>query len=253
MADALWLSGSAFNTLGVRAGLGRLYTAIEDARDGGPSGPVAVISHAMWRRRFAGSPAVVGSRILVERVPFTIVRVTPPDLEVGRGFDLALPVYAQPLVRGVGGITRDPRWLRVILRLRPGQSIDAATVAARAAQPAIRENSLPLPIEWRSGFLVDPFVMEPTGRGTSSLRSRYGDSLITLFGLAALVLVVACANTANLMLARRLNRRHEMSLRLALGAPRGRVLRHLLLEAALLAAIGGIGGLVFAAWAGPAL
>jgi ABC-type antimicrobial peptide transport system permease subunit len=126
-------------------------------------------------------------------------------------------------------------------------------VAARAAQPAIRENSLPLPIEWRSGFLVDPFVMEPTGRGTSSLRSRYGDSLITLFGLAALVLVVACANTANLMLARHLNRRHEMSLRLALGAPRGRVLRHLLLEAALLAAIGGIGGLVFAAWAGPAL
>jgi hypothetical protein len=84
MADALWLSGSAFNTLGVRAGLGRLYTAIEDARDGGPSGPVAVISHAMWRRRFAGSPAVVGSRIMVERVPFTIVRVTPPDFLASR-------------------------------------------------------------------------------------------------------------------------------------------------------------------------
>ena len=143
-----------------------------------------------------------------------------PGLEVGRGFDLALPVYAQPLVRGVGGITRDPRWLRVILRLRPGQSIDAATVAARAAQPAIRENSLPLPIEWRSGFLVDPFVMEPTGRGTSSLRSRYGDSLITLFGLAALVggrvRQYGCSRAISTAV-----------MKCRPGAPRGRVLRHL--------------------------
>ena len=138
MADALWLSGSAFDTLGVRAMLGRVYTPREDAQGGGLNGPVAVISYGMWQRRFAGSPAVIGSRMMVERVPFTIVGVTPSDFhgfDVGRDFDLALPVYAQPVVRGAGGITRYQPWLRVIRRLSPGQSIDAATIAARAAQP----------------------------------------------------------------------------------------------------------------------
>lgn len=255
LADALWLSGSAFETLGVRAVLGRVYTPVEDVQGGGANGPVAVISYGMWQRRFAGSPATIGSRIMVERVPFTIVGVTPPDFhgfEVGRDFDLVLPVYTQPSVRGAGGITRDQPWLRIVRRLNSGQSLDAATIAARAAQPAIRENSLPR-VEWRSGFLADAFVLEPMGKGTSLLRSRYGDSLITVFGLAGLVLLVACANIANLMLARGLARRPETSLRLALGASRGRVLRQLFLEAAPLAAIGGIGGLAFAAWAGPAL
>lgn len=255
MADALWLSGSAFDTLGVRAALGRLYAPLEDVQGGGLNGPVAVISYPMWERRFARSLAVIGSRIIVERVPFTIVGVAPADFhgfEVGRDFDLALPVYTQPLVRGSGGITRDQPWLRVVRRLSPGQSVPAATAAARAAQPAIRENSLPR-VEWRPGFLADPFVLESIAQGTSSLRSRYSDSLITIFILAALVLAVACANIANVMLARGLARRPETSLRLALGASRGHVVRYLLIEAALLAGIGGIGGLVFAAWAGPAL
>ena len=255
IVDALWMSGSSFEILGVPAALGRLLTPLDDVQGGGPNGPVAVISHRMWQRRYGGSPDVIDSRISVEQIPFTIVGVTPSDFhgfDVGRDFDLALPIYAQPLIRGAGAITRDQPWLRLVRRLSPGQSIDAATIAARAAQPAVRENSLPR-AAWRPGFLAEPFVLEPVGKGTSSLRAAYGDSLITVFGLAALVLVIACANIANLMLARGVARRSETSLRLALGASRGRVLRYVFLEASLLAAIGGIGGLAFAAWAGSAL
>jgi putative ABC transport system permease protein len=256
MLRALWLSGGAFRTLGVPAVLGRVYTAQDDVQGGGPDGPVAVISYRMWQRRYGGSPAVVGTPITIEHLPFTIVGVTPPDFygfEVGRDFDVALPVYAQPLVRGAGGITRDQPWMRVVLRLNPGQSIGAATDAARADQPRIRENSLPQPVEWRPGFLADPFVLEAAGSGTSALGSQYRRPLVTLFGLTALVLFIACANIANLALARGLARRPEMSLRHALGASRARLLRQLFVENALLAAIGGTGGLAFAAWARPAL
>jgi predicted permease len=142
-------------------------------------------------------------------------------------------------------------WLRIMLRLHPRQSLDAATAALRAVQPQIREGSLPK--QFQAQFLKDPFVLDPTGGGTSTLRQRFERPLVTIFVVVALVLLIACANIANLQLGRGAARRHELSVRLALGASRWRLARQSLIESVVLAVIGAAFGLLFAAWASRAL
>jgi predicted permease len=251
LVDGLFVSGEFFTTLGVPALLGRTFTAADDARGGGAEGPAAVISHGLWQRRFGGAADVIGRPLLVDGVPFTIAGVTPPGflgVEVGQAFDVALPLGAEPLLHGKDswlGI----RFLAVMLRLKPGQSLDAAQAALRAAQPRIAEAAA----DQRTAFLDDPLSLVPAGTGSSQLRDQYARPLVTMLAIAALVLLIACANIANLMLARATSRRHELSVRLALGAPRWRLARQLLVESLVLAAAGAVAGLLFATWDSDAL
>jgi putative ABC transport system permease protein len=250
-----WVSGDFFTLLGVPPQLGRTFSSVDDVAGGGPDGPVAVISYALWQRRFGGAASVIGTSLIVERVAVTIVGVVPPSffgVEVGNTFDLFLPIKLEPMIRPSIPYDADTSWLWIMLRLKPGQSLDSATAALRAVQPQIRAGSLPQTFP-TTDFLKDPFVLEPAGAGTSTLRERYQRPLVTVLVVVALVLLMACANIANLQLARGATRRHELSVRLALGASRWRLARQLLLESVVLAGFGATLGLVFAAWASKAL
>jgi putative ABC transport system permease protein len=266
--DGAYVSGDFFTTLGVPALLGRTFTSADDVRGGGPDGPVAVISYGMWQRRFGGDANVIGTSLVIERIPFTIVGVTPREffgVEVGRTFDIAVPLIAEQLIRGKDSdIDQASSWLYIMVRLKPGQSGETATSLLRSVQPQIREAVVPatLPPQAQNPalrqladqvFLKDPFTLVPASLGASRLRQRYQQPLLATLVVVGLVLLIACGNIANLLLARATARRHELSMRLALGSTRWRLVRLLLVEALVLAGIGALAGLVFARWAGPLL
>ncbi len=172
--DGLYVSGEYFRALGVSALLGRTFTAADDVRGGGKDGAVAVISYPFWQRQFGGAASVVGAPLIIDRVPFTIIGVTPPDFfgtEVGRVFDVAIPITWS------GRALDMPSWyLRIMVRLKPGQSIDTATAALRGMQPQIREAAMPQLPGFREGaaeFLNSALTLAPAAAGTSALRQRY--------------------------------------------------------------------------------
>ncbi len=253
--DGIWASGAMFETLGVPAMLGRALTEEDDTRGGGPDGPVTVISYSFWQRRFGGGADALGTKLTIERIPFTIVGVMPPDFfgpDVGRLFDVAIPIGVEPLTRG-NESALDQRswwWLEIMVRLKPGQSLQGATAALRGLQPQIREATIPQ--DWRPSdlaeYLKEPFSLVPAATGHSSLRRRYQRPLLTILVVVLLVLLIACANVANLLLARATARRHEWSLRLALGASRWRLVRQLLTESLLIAAAGAALGVLVGQW-----
>ena len=252
--DGIWVSGGLFDTLGVPAMLGRTITVADDARGGGPDGPVAVISYAFWQRRFAGAADAIGRTLTIERVPYTIIGVTPADFfgpDVGRAFGVAIPIGTEPLIRGNESALDEKWWwwLTVMARLKPGQSVEAGTAALRGVQPQIREGSLPEgPPGAVAEYLKDKFTLVAAGTGNSQLRQRYQRPLLTILVVVGLVLLIACANIANLLLARATARRHEWSVRLALGAARWQLARQLLTESLILAASGAALGVVIARW-----
>jgi predicted permease len=253
--DGIYASGQYFEALRVRPMLGRAFTAEDDRRSGGPDGPVAIISYIFWQRRFGGSPDVVGKTQTIDRVPFTIVGVMPPDFfgtEVGSRSDVIIPIGTEPLMRG-GDSQLDratTSWLLVMARLKEGQTIESAEQALRAVQPQIRDATMPATAraDVRAGHLATPFGLQAAAGGTSAMRARYRQPILAIMTVVALVLLIACANVANLFLARASARRHEFSVRLALGASRWRLARQQLVEALLLAASGSAGGLVIAQW-----
>ena len=256
--DGVYVSGDFFSTLGVPAVIGRTFTARDDVPGGGPDGPVAVISYGMWQRRFGGDANVIGTSLGIERTPFTIIGVTPPGFfgaEVGRSFDVAVPINAHRVIHGKDSdIDSGMVWLWIMVRLKPEQSAEAATSLLRSVEGQLRKasNLMPEAMPPRSQ-LAFPFTLVPASLGTSRLRQRYEQPLLVTLGIVGLVLLIACGNIANLLLARTTARRHELSLRLALGATRWRLVRLLLVEALLLAGTGALAGLVFARWASPLL
>jgi predicted permease len=250
-ARGLWVSGDFFNVLGVAPVLGSVFTPADDRRGCGAGG--VVISYPFWQREFGGAPSAVGGKITLDGHPFEIIGVTPPGffgLEVGRYFDVAAPICSEQIVKGEN--TRlDMRhgwWLTVMGRLKPGWSLDQASAQLGAISPALFQETLP-PVynaPGRDNYLKFKLGAFPAGSGLSNLRERYEYSLWLLLGIAGLVLLIACANLANLMLARASAREREIAVRLALGASRWRLIRQLLAESLLLAAIGAVIGALLA-------
>jgi putative ABC transport system permease protein len=243
LVDGAFVSGRLFDVLGVAAIRGRM---IAPADDGGaaPDGPVAVISHRLWRQRFAGAGDVVGRPLTVQRAAFTIVGVMPPGFfgpDVGRMTDVMLPFGAEPLIRGRESRLADKGswWLQIMVRLKPGQSLEQANTGLRAVQPRIVEGAT---------RRIDLLTLAPAATGNSSLRTRFATPLFAMVVAVGLVLLVACANIATLLLARALARRRELSVRLALGCSRWRIARLLLIESLIVAGTGAAFGLVFASW-----
>jgi predicted permease len=183
-----------------------------------------------------------------------VIGVTGPEFVgpvVGRSYDVAVPIGDEPIVRGKESFLdgRSTWWLDIMARLKPAQTIEQATSALRGAQPQIRQATLP---SWEAqalkDYLREPFVLQPASGGSSQFRNQYREPLLIILAIVGLVLLIACANIANIMLARATARRHELGLRVALGASRFRIARQLLTESLLLSVIGAGLGLLFASW-----
>ena len=250
----MWVSGGFFDTFGIQPLAGRLITDADDRRNGGADGPVAVISDSFWQRHFGQAASPIGQRISLDRVSFTIVGMTAfHGAEVGRAFDVAVPIGCEPLLRGkeTNLDRRTSQWLSVMIRRQPDQSFAALEQTLRGIQPQMRTATLPagLPERDLALYLRAPLSLTPAATGASFLRLRYARPLWALLAIVLLVLVVACANVANLLLARTAARRHELSVRLALGASRARLARQLFVESLLLSGVGAGLGLLAARWA----
>ena len=252
-AQGLYVSGSFFPALGIRAQQGRLLTEADDVK--GCGAPAAVLSHGFWQSRYGGRLPIVGESIMLDNQPFDIAGITPPDffgVEVGRTFDVALPLCAEPLFRGEGsGIGQGAVWyLDIMARLKPGWTIDQAQARLAAQSPGVFRATLPprYNASTATDYLAFSFTAAPAATGVSSVRRTYETQLWVLLGATALVLLITCANLANLMLARSTAREREVAVRLAIGASRGRIVRQLLSESLLLAALGAMGGVLLAGW-----
>ena len=258
--DGAYVSGRMFQVLGVPVARGRALGELDDRRGGGADGPVAVISHRLWQGRFGGADDIVGRRLTLQRVPFTIVGVLPADFggpDVGRVSDVMIPFGTEPLIRGKESMLdhRSAWWLEVMIRLKPDQTIEAATAALRGLQPQIREATMPpqYPQAHRDRYLQAAFTLVPSATGRVPPGNRYQPLVFVSLAVVGVVLLIACANIANLLLARAMARRQELSVRLALGASRWQLAGLLLSESLILSVAGAVLGVLFASWAGPVL
>ena len=242
-AKGLWVSGDFFNVLGVQPERGRLLTAADDQR--GCAAPGAIISHGFWQREFGGDPNVIGRKITLSDKPFEIIGVTPASffgLEVGRTFDVALPICADAVIAGKN--TRLDSgfnwWLMVTGRLKPGWTAQQATAQLQSISSPLFQQTLPpnYPPVSVSKYLDSKLEVVEGGAGYSTLRENYERPLWLLLAIAGLVLLIACANLANLLLARASTREREIAIRQAVGASRGRIIRQLLVETLMLTVAG---------------
>jgi predicted permease len=245
-----FVTGNYFSTFGIRSFAGRLFSTSDDHPS---AAPAAVLSYRAWRGMYGGDPSVIGSNFVVEGHPFTVIGIAPPGFfgETLRSDppDIWLPLQQEPLISGPGSLLHQSisAWLRVIGRLRTG-----ATVAGMGPRLTgmLREwlmTEAGYPADWITGLKRDlpkQFIhVVPAGAGVAAMKEDYGRSLQILLSVCSLVLLIACANIANLMLARGMARRSQTSLRLAIGASRKRIVAQCLAESVLLSIAGGLAGL----------
>jgi putative ABC transport system permease protein len=252
-AEGLWVSSNFLDVLGVQPMRGRGFARVSDEADCSQAG--VVLSHAFWQSEFAGQEAALGKEIYVDGRMLPILGVTPPDfigLEPGRRFDLAMPLcmdtlYAQePRARRLE--RRDAWWLTMVGRLKPGWNVAKASAHITGISPALFQDTLPTSYrpDDAAKYLKNKFIVEDASAGLSSLHRAYKDPLGMLMAVAAAVLLIACANLANLLLARASAREREMAVRQAVGASRTRLVAQLCTESLLLAVLGSIVGLLIA-------
>jgi predicted permease len=246
------VSGEYFPVLGVRAMRGRVLTP-EDDKLGAP--PAAVMSHRYWEQELNSDPSVVGKSFIINGTNFTLVGVTPPEffgVRVRRPPDFWLPLSFQPQIELRNSYLTDKEayWLTLMGRLKPGVSLDQAQASVNVAlrQHLVEQAGSELTEERQKGIQNTYVTLSEGQGGLSGLRNFYSKPLHMLMAIVGMVLLIACANVGSLLLSRAASRKAEISLRMALGATRGRIVRQLLTESMLLAVIGGICGVLLAQW-----
>jgi predicted permease len=248
-----FVSGNYFTTFGVGPFGGRMLT-VDDDKPAAP--PVAVLSHHSWQAAYGGDASVVGATFVIEGHPFTIVGVAPSgffgDTLRGDPPDLWIPLQQEPLIDGESALLRQPvsAWLRAIGRLRPGASVDGMAPRLTGVLRQWIQYDSGYPSNWMPGVMrglpKQTIAVVPAGAGVGVMKEEYGRSLQLLLAVCGLVLLIACANVANLLLARSVARRAQTAVRLAIGASRMQIIGQALVESVLLSVAGGVAGLVVA-------
>ena len=242
-----YVSGNYFSGLGVPPAVGRL---IDDADDRSGAPAAVVLSYAYWQRRFNGNPDIAGQSILIDNLPFTVTGVTAPgffgvDPQVSPSF--YIPIHSMPSL-ALNPADEERRrfldnrfyWIEMMGRLQPGVTLEHAQSTIRARFHSFAAGTAPSP---KDAEVLPELTLEAGGSGLDSLRLQYSKPLYVLMTMVALILAIACANLANLLLARGAARRREMAVRLSLGAGRSRIVRQMLTESVLLSVAGGAVGL----------
>jgi predicted permease len=249
------VSGAYFTVLGAATSVGRPFTAADERGPG--SAPYAVISYAFWQRRFGGSPSALGSRIHIGKADLGVIGVAQPHFlgeDVGAAPDLWIPLDMQPQIMpgrmwledDPGHIAEKVMWLSVIGRLKPGISRKQAQANVDVVFKQVVAEEFSKLSQSEPNILNQNLKLHDAGNGVSSLRGEFADPLYVLMAVVALVLIIACANVANLLLARATARQKEMGVRLALGAGRARIIRQFLTESLMLSVAGGLAGSLLA-------
>jgi predicted permease len=256
------VSGNYFATLGVRPWLGRLFTEDDDRVPG--AHPVAVLSYGYWQRRFGSDPSIVGKKLILNAKPMTVIGVAAPGFygtELARDPGIRVPMMMATVFKPIpSNRLQNPRhrWMTIMARRAPGISTLNAQAAVDVLYRQTREEELAhfspnITEHDKKRELQDRIELTPGDQGFAHLRGEMERPLLLLFCVTGIVLLVACANLANLLLARTEKRRQEIAVRLAIGAGKGRLIRQWLTESIMLAAMGGLAGILLASWAKSAL
>ena len=250
--DAELVSGNFFQALGVRPAIGRVFSPEEDDRIY-KGHPVVVLSHEYWTSRFAADPKVIGQKLLVDNYPMTIVGVSAAGftgLDPARSPQIRVPVQMKPILTpGWDDIgDRRSQWIQMFARMKPGYTVDSAKASLQplfsqilreeSAMPELKDASK----YYRDRFLARKIQMEPAANGYSQMRRDYATALVVLMCMVGLVLLIACFNVANLLIARAVSRQKEIAVRLAVGASRWQLVRQLLIESLVISVGGRRGG-----------